>query len=135
MPLLLGVFLQYTGLSSFIIIRTLGYRIRFHPKSSLALAVWLGPRKHDKSLSEFVRAGDTVVDVGANIGTVSIPMAQTVGNQGRVIAIEPHPLSFRYLQENVQLNHHEEVVSAINCALGAEHGQVYFSDHSSTGPI
>ena len=40
-------------------------------------------------LKDFVLPGSTVVDVGANIGFFTIKFAQWVGEQGRVIAIEP----------------------------------------------
>ena len=37
-----------------------------------------------------IKAGDTVIDVGMNVGHVSIPAAKLVGAQGRVIAFEPN---------------------------------------------
>lgn len=37
-----------------------------------------------------IKAGDTVIDVGMNVGHVSIPAAKLVGSQGRVIAFEPN---------------------------------------------
>ena len=37
------------------------------------------------------RAGDTVVEVGANIGTETIGLADIVGSRGRVYAFEPVP--------------------------------------------
>lgn len=55
-------------------------------------------------LKHFIKSGDTVIDVGANIGAFSIPFAQHVGAQGRVIAIEPQPLVFHCLQQNGKMN-------------------------------
>lgn len=45
--------------------------------------------------------GETAVDVGANIGQNTSVMACRSGAQGRVIAFEPHPVTFPELQENV----------------------------------
>ena len=52
----------------------------------------------------FLRPGDTVVDVGANIGDLTLPLAQFVGNEGRVYAIESHPYTFNVLCANLALN-------------------------------
>ena len=46
--------------------------------------------------------GDTVVDVGANIGMFSLFCAEVCGSGGQVIACEPIPLTFEALQKNVK---------------------------------
>ena len=43
------------------------------------------------------RAGDTIVDIGAGRGEDVLAFSIAVGAAGRVIAIEPHPVSFRAL--------------------------------------
>ena len=55
-------------------------------------------------LLPYISAGDTVVDVGANIGTHAVPFATAVGASGRVIAFEPQSLSHHMLCGNVALN-------------------------------
>src|SRR5512146_3600825 len=55
-------------------------------------------------LTSLVRLGDTVIDVGANIGAMSIALANVVGNRGKVIAIEPQRVCFMCLCANVALN-------------------------------
>jgi FkbM family methyltransferase len=52
----------------------------------------------------FLVEGATVIDVGANIGDLTIPLAKTVGPSGRVYAIESHPESFNVLCANLALN-------------------------------
>ncbi len=44
-------------------------------------------------LRENAPVGGTFVDVGANVGTYAVSLAKHVGESGRVIAIEPHPVS------------------------------------------
>jgi FkbM family methyltransferase len=51
---------------------------------------------------EAIKPGDTVVDVGANIGYFSIIAAQKTGSHGKVYAFEPAPGNFRLLRKNVQ---------------------------------
>ena len=45
--------------------------------------------------------GETGVDIGANIGQNTSAMAFKSGTQGRVIAFEPHPVTFSSLRRNV----------------------------------
>ena len=42
-----------------------------------------------------MQKGDTVVDVGANIGCMTAVLAERVGASGRVHSFEPHPRLFR----------------------------------------
>ena len=49
-------------------------------------------------------AGAVFVDVGANIGSFTIPVAKSLGAEGRVIAIESSPTIYPYLKRNVELN-------------------------------
>jgi FkbM family methyltransferase len=51
-----------------------------------------------------LRPGTTALDVGAHIGTYTVPMAKAVGEQGRVYAFEPQRKIFRELVHNLQLN-------------------------------
>lgn len=52
----------------------------------------------------FLREGATVIDVGANIGDLTVPLAKIVGPSGRVYAIESHPENFNVLCANLALN-------------------------------
>jgi FkbM family methyltransferase len=46
-----------------------------------------------------VREGDTIVDVSAYIGVLTIAMAKKIGNTGKVIAFEPNPQSLALLKK------------------------------------
>ena len=56
------------------------------------------------AMERIVRAGDTVIDGGANIGFFTLYLAQLVGPKGKVIAIEPGQNNIWKLEENVRLN-------------------------------
>jgi FkbM family methyltransferase len=88
-------------------------------------------RKGDKAFLELVvKPGALVVDVGANIGMISIRSARLAGNSGRVIAIEPNPKIAPYCRANVQLNGVTNV-TVFQTALGAKEGSTSFNcDHS-----
>jgi FkbM family methyltransferase len=51
-----------------------------------------------------VRPGDTVIDVGANIGLWVMGMARAVGARGHVHAFEPFPANFARLRANLERN-------------------------------
>ena len=50
------------------------------------------------------RAGMTLVDVGANVGLYSALALSTPGFHGRVLALEPHAESRRYLEKTIASN-------------------------------
>lgn len=63
----------------------------FEPKET----AWFG---------RIVKPGDTVVDIGANVGHYTLIGSKLVGEKGRVFAFEPDPVSFALLERNVRLN-------------------------------
>lgn len=75
-------------------------------------------------LQQMVHPGMTVVEVGANIGTHTVPLARAVGPQGRVIAIEPQPVIHQQLCANITLNGLRNVITHL-CGCGAETGVLY----------
>jgi FkbM family methyltransferase len=53
---------------------------------------------------QLCRPGDIVVEVGANIGSHTLPLAAMVGRDGRVHAFEPQRVVFQTLCANMALN-------------------------------
>jgi FkbM family methyltransferase len=51
-----------------------------------------------------LKAGDIVLDIGANIGAHTLPFAKLVGKNGRVYAFEPTHYAFEKLGKNVRAN-------------------------------
>jgi FkbM family methyltransferase len=68
---------------------------------------------------------DVFVDIGSHIGKYAIAVANTVGKEGLVIALEPHPETFKVLQKNIKLNHLENVV-ALNLAAWKDSATLKF---------
>ncbi len=89
-------------------------------------------------LKELAPARSTVLDVGANIGALAIPLAQHVQSGGKVYAFEPQPNVFHRLCGNVALNGLTNIV-CMQQAAGAEAGTTflphvdYCASHSSGG--
>ncbi len=71
----------------------------------------------------FVRAGDRVLDVGANVGFYTVRLAKQVGPGGSVIAFEPVPDVFeilRYVKQALRLDN----VVLHPCAISDRDGEV-----------
>ena len=74
-------------------------------------------------IKKFFQPGWTAVDVGANIGGLTLPMANAVGPTGQVIAFEPQLVVFNLLVANVFVNGYFNV-DCRRQALGREKGTV-----------
>lgn len=72
-----------------------------------------------------IRPGDTVVDVGAHIGSFALLASARCA---RVIACEPSPSNFRMLSENIACNHVENITALQMCVAGASGTRELFLD-------
>ncbi len=57
-----------------------------------------------ETIQKLLPAGGVAVDVGANIGYLTLTMARCVGENGKVIAFEPTDWASQRLNANIQLN-------------------------------
>lgn len=97
-----------------------GIRIRCYPHSPAASAViYYGLADHAEMhfLRDYLRPGDTFVDVGANVGVYSLLACSVPGVS--VVALEPSAKSFARARENIALNGLEYRVRLIRAAAGA----------------
>lgn len=65
----------------------------------------------EKEILEIVKEGDTVIDIGANIGYFTVLLAKLVGTKGKVYAFEPDPRNFYYLQRTIERNGWNHVIA------------------------
>jgi FkbM family methyltransferase len=63
-----------------------------------------------EELEKHLAPGDTVLDIGAHIGSLAVPMARMVGAAGRIYAFEPQRKIYRELVHNLALNEISNVV-------------------------
>lgn len=76
-------------------------------------------------LAGVIPQGGTVIEVGANIGLLTIPIAKAVGTSGVVVAVEPQPAIYRYLLANVARNGLGSIVETVNAGCGRERGTLF----------
>lgn len=67
----------------------------------------------------------TLVDIGANVGSIGIPAVKR-GYAVRCVAFEPEPLNAKLLKTNVILNDLEERFDLFQVALGDREGEILF---------
>jgi FkbM family methyltransferase len=73
-----------------------------------------------------IAAGDTVLDVGANLGAYAVLFGQWVGPAGRVFAFEPAPEARRGLERHVALNGLDDRIVVRPEAMSEREGTVRF---------
>ncbi len=81
-----------------------GYRINVSPAEKLGYLLGTDEPHLQRAIRNHVVAGDTVYDIGANVGYVSLSLAKRVGPTGRVIAFEPIPGSADAFRQNIEIN-------------------------------
>jgi len=81
-----------------------------------------------KALKNELKEGMTCLDIGANIGYYATIESKIVGKSGRVIAIEPSPITFSYLKRNMELQKISNY-EVHNFAMGDMEGEVNFLSH------
>ncbi len=77
-------------------------------------------------VSDWLRPGDTVLDVGANVGYYTLIAAAAVGPAGRVFAFEPFDTPAELLERTVEANHLQRQVSVVRSAVTDRTGEVVF---------
>lgn len=102
-----------------------GFRMRLDLNEKLGQHVYATGNWEDYTalvMRQLVAPGDTVVDVGANVGFFTLLAAQCVGPTGQVIAFEPEPWASKRLVHNVGLNN-PTCVTIRNEAVSDHDGQ------------
>jgi len=84
-------------------------------------------------IQSYLHEGETVMDIGANIGYFTLLMASKVGPQGRVIAFEPVPTVYNVLLENLRLNASAHVCA--ECQAVAEVEDVAYMQSDTENPL
>jgi FkbM family methyltransferase len=69
------------------------------------------------------KPGDVVIDVGAHIGKYTIIASKRIGANGKVIAIEAHPVNYEMLNRNIKLNGLTNVIP-LNYAVYSEESRI-----------
>lgn len=73
-------------------------------------------RGHLDIMSKYIKKGDTVVDIGANIGNHTLYFANEC-HAGKIYSFEPIPKTFEILEKNIEINNLQDIVTLHNVGL------------------
>ena len=119
-------------------LRQYGYRVDsfdYAPGETVEFANWLHPAARPKrveaaqvaALAEFLKPGDTAIDIGSHIGDTTVPMALAAGPEGCVFGFEPNPVAFAVLEANAALNPGRMRIVPLPYAAGDAPGKLVFN--------
>ena len=98
----------------------------YHQASATERGALFNPAYNIEEL-DFLRAhtpqGGVFVDVGANVGTYAMVLARHIGRDGKVIAIEPHPVTHARLAFNNAASGYSQT-RLVAAAAGAADGEL-----------
>lgn len=77
-------------------------------------------------VSRYIKPGDTVLDVGAHFGYISVLSSHLVGDAGRVYSFEPTPSTFAVLSENAKSRAN---ITALNLGAGKQNSSLDIADY------
>jgi FkbM family methyltransferase len=97
-------------------------------------AQWLHPGEFGNEVTQvqvdffrrYINRGDFAIDIGANEGDTTVPMALAAGAEGLTLGLEPNPHVFRVLEANAALNRDRTNIVPLNFAATAEDGEFTF---------
>jgi len=97
---------------------------------------WLGSYEFRKQrlFATLVSPGDTVLDIGANVGFYTLLASVLVGQRGTVVAFEPLSRNIELLQRHLRLNALSNV-TVVNAAVGNRMGSVRFAAHQRSNSM
>ncbi len=80
----------------------------------------------------FISAGETVLDIGGNIGYYALLESELVGPEGKVYAVEPVSDNLRILKKNIELNGVKNI-KVFKAAMGKEKkdAEIHISNQSN----
>lgn len=124
------------GKTDWTIVKRNGARYELDLSEGIDFAIYLGgiyERQTRSRLLELIEPGSLVLDIGANVGAHTLPMAQRVGPKGRVLAFEPTSFAVQKLRRTLTLNPSlSERVEVHHCYLSEQDGgSVPAAIHSS----
>ena len=83
---------------------------------------------------KFIKKGDLVIDIGANVGDTTVLMALAAGNTGITIGFEPNPYVFKILEKNASLNKGKQNIVPLPYAITVKEEEFYYiSSEASFG--
>jgi len=75
---------------------------------------------------KFIKKGDLVIDIGANIGDTTALMALAAGSSGITLGFEPNPFVYKILEINATLNKEKQNIVPLPYAITVKEEEFYY---------
>lgn len=75
---------------------------------------------------QFIKKGNLVIDIGANIGDTTVPMALAAGSTGIALGFDPNPYVFKILEKNATLNKEKQNIVPLPYAITVQEEEFYY---------
>ena len=107
---------------------------------TVEFANWLNPLIQPKVITQseidffrrYITPGSFCLDVGANIGDKTVPMAIAAGKDGLVLGLDPNPTVFKVLEANSRLNAGKANIVPLQLAATETNKQFYFASSEAS---
>lgn len=109
-------------------------------EGTVEFANWKNPLIPPKTITQaeinffrrFATPGSFSIDVGANIGDTTVPMAIAVGKEGLTLGFEPNPMTYEILEANAGLNKGTAHIVPLRYAITEEEGEFFYSSSEAS---
>jgi len=106
----------------------------FEKDGKIDFAEWTNPLTslsglHQETIDffrKFIKEGDLVIDIGANIGDTTVPMALAAGKSGLALGFDPNPYVYKVLAENAKLNTDKLNIDPLCYAISVQEEEFFF---------
>ncbi|MFN6943550.1 MAG: FkbM family methyltransferase [Cytophagaceae bacterium] len=106
----------------------------------IKFANWENPLVERKQISKdnidffkkFLSEGDLAIDIGTNIGLMTVQMSVVAGLKGLTIGFDPNPFVFEILLQNAHLNSDKGNIAAHNFAITDKDDEFYYNSSEAS---
>jgi FkbM family methyltransferase len=81
---------------------------------------------------ELIPSGSFAIDIGAHIGSLTVPMGLAAGHEGLVLALEPNPQVYEGLLLNSTLNAGKYNIIPLSCGAADTEGEFYYASSEAS---
>jgi FkbM family methyltransferase len=107
---------------------------------TVEFANWLNPLIKPEEITQgeidffrkYITPGTFCIDIGANIGDKTVPMAIAAGGDGLVLGFDPNPAVFKVLEANSRLNVGKANIVPLQFAATETNKQFYFASSEAS---
>ena len=96
-------------------------------RAEVILSMYGNPEQEDFDfMSRLLNSGDVILDIGGNVGLVSLLLLHDNPDIGEIYSFEPLPVTFEKMKKNLSLNGNPEKIHPVNIGMSNKSGSFDF---------